>query len=118
VSALSDDWSALANELASRAFFRAVLLCTAFAAVVSRGNGSTRVITVLYLVDLYPSDHYVLTCTKISWQNLSVLWAPHEKSAELDRRGERNYTSRCVPKISVHAPVLTEEQNRDISDIC
>ena len=48
----------------------------------------------------------------------SVLWARHEKSAELDRRGERNYTSRYVPKTSVHAPVLTEEQNQDISDVC
>ena len=47
-----------------------------------------------------------------------LLWARHEKSTEVDGRGERNITSRCVTKTTVHAPVLTEEQNGDISDVC
>jgi len=40
------------------------------------------------------------------------------KPREVGRQGKRNFTSRCVPKTSVHAPVLTEEQNGDISDVC
>jgi len=78
----------------------------------------------------YESDNSVVSCGYGSvgplcadlhenrLAELTVLWARHEKSAELGRRGERNYKSRCVPKTSVHALVLTEEQNREISDVC
>jgi len=95
IKGLSDDWSAPTNELASHTFIRAALLCTAFAAVVSRGNGKTRVITMLYLVDLDPSDQYVVTFTKISCQNV-VYYGHATRSRQSWIGGERGTTRHAM----------------------
>lgn len=75
---------------------------------------------MLHLVDLDPSDHYgaLFITQETAGRTWSVPRPCHEKSAEVDGRGDRNCTSRCVPKTLAHLPALTREQTRDINDVC